>query len=423
MLNKTGISSINGKSKNGGKSNLGVSNNSLVGRVTDIILNENHPEFITYGGFNSIGTVFFEVVDSRNTGTQKYAKPAYPGFKTFPIIGELILCFSAAVPVIDNTLSNKKEYYYTNTLNLWNSPHHNISPSPRVNITSPLDNITYQQSEAGLTINSSNSEISLDLNSPSNPTQNIFLERSNIHPLMPFVGDIIYEGRFGQSLRLGSTSPSKGEYENKWSSTGVDGDPITILRNGQPSNSSNTGYIPITENINSDLSSIYLTSYQKLNTFNAASKELYDSYPVKPISPSQYTNPQILLNSDRIVINAKKDSILLSSQKSIGLSTIGSVNIDAKEHYISSNDIKLGSIRATQPVLLGDDTIEVIKQLVGAVKDLASILQVQQDWPNGELKTSFNVIAGNVIEQIDNANGILSQLNNGSLKSRTTKVQ
>ena len=423
MINRTGISSINGKSKNGGKSNLGVSNNSLVGRVTDIILNENHPEFITYGGFNSIGTVFFEVVDSRNTGTQKYAKPAYPGFKTFPIIGELILCFSAAVPIIDNTLSNKKEYYYTNTLNLWNSPHHNISPSPRVNITSPLDNITYQQAEAGLTTNPSNSEISLDLNSPSNPTQNIFLERSNIHPLMPFVGDIIYEGRFGQSLRLGSTSPSKGEYENKWSSTGIDGDPITILRNGQPSNSSNTGYIPITENINSDLSSIYLTSYQKLNTFNAASKELYDSYPVKPISPSQYTNPQILLNSDRIVINAKKDSILLSSQKSIGLSTIGSVNIDAKEHYISSNDIKLGSIRATQPILLGDDTIEVLKQLAGAIKDLASILQVQQDWPNGELKTSFNVIAGSVVTQIENANGILAQLNNGSLKSKTTKVQ
>ena len=423
MINRTGISSINRKSKNGGKSNLGSSNNSVVGRVTDIILNENHPEFVNFGAFNGIGTIFFEIVDSSNSGTQKSAKPAYPGFKSFPIIGELVLCFSAAVPVIDNTLSNKKEYYYTNTLNLWNSPHHNISPSPRVNIISSLDNITYQQSEAGLTKNPSIIENTLDLNSPSNPTQNIFLERSNIHPLMPFLGDIIYEGRFGQSLRLGSTSPSKGEYENRWSSIGTDGDPITILRNGQPSNSSNTGYIPITEDINSDLSSIYLTSYQKLNNFNAASKELYNSYSVKPIAPSQYTNPQIVLNSDRIIINAKKDSILLSSQKSIGLSTIGSVNIDAKEHYISSNDIKLGSIRATQPVLLGDDTIEVLKQLAGAIKDLASILQVQQDWPNGELKTSFNIIAGSVVTQIENANGILAQLNNGSLKSKTTKVQ
>ena len=420
MINKTGISNINRNSKNKQRSKNG-SAGSIVGRVIDIILNENHKDFYTYGGFSSIGTVIFNIVGKNNIGSTYHAKPSFPNFKSFPIIGELILCFQAATPTPGSS-SYKKEYYYTNSLNLWTNPHHNVSPNPTINNTPELDNISYSQVEAGLTTSPSDIPQTINFDS-SNPTQNIFLERSNIHPLIPFMGDIIHEGRFGQSLRLGSTSPSTGEYQNKWSSVGVDGDPITILRNGQPTNSSNTGYLPISEDINLDLSSIYLTSYQKLNNFNVASKELYNSYEVKPIAPSQYTNPQILLNSDRIVINAKKDSILLSSQKSIGLSTIGSVNIDAKEHYISSNDIKLGSIRATQPVLLGDDTIEVIKQLVGAVKDLASILQVQQDWPNGELKTSFNVIAGNVIEQIDNANGILSQLNNGSLKSRTTKVQ
>ena len=419
MINRTGISNLN-NSRIKPKS-LKSSTGSIIGRVIDIILNENHKDFHTYGGFSSIGTVIFNIVGKNNIGTTYHAKPSSPNSKSFPIIGELILCFQAATPTPGSS-SYKKEYYYTNSLNLWTNPHHNVSPNPTINNTPELDNISYSQVEAGLTTSPSDIPQTINFDS-SNPTQNIFLERSNIHPLIPFMGDIIHEGRFGQSLRLGSTSPSTGEYQNKWSSVGVDGDPITILRNGQPTNSSNIGYIPIAEDINTDLSSIYLTSYQKLNNFNAASKELYNSYPIKPIAPSQYTNPQILLNSDRIIINAKKDSILLSSQKSIGLSTIGSVNIDAKEHYISSNDIKLGSIRATQPILLGDDTIEVIKQLVGAVKDLASILQVQQDWPGGELKTSFNAIAGNVIEQIDNANGILSQLNNGSLKSKTTKVQ
>jgi hypothetical protein len=42
------------------------------------------------------------------------------------------------------------------------------------------------------------------------------------------------------------------------------GDPITILRNGQPTKTSPEGWIPITENINNDLSSIYLTSTQKI---------------------------------------------------------------------------------------------------------------------------------------------------------------
>ena len=423
MINRTGISSINKSSKSNRRSNPGPSTPSVIGRVTDIILNENHPDFSRLGKFNSIGTVFFEIVNSSNTGTTNYAKPAYPGLKSYPLIGELIFCFSAAVPLQYDSVINKNEFYYTNTLNLWNNPHHNISPNPRINPNSPLNAISYQQIEAGLSKNPSINETEIDIDLVSNPTQNIFVERSNIHPLMPFLGDIIYEGRFGQSLRLGSTSPSTSQYENNWSSTGENGDPITILRNGQPKNVNDIGYIPLTENINTDLSSIYLTSHQKLDGFKVASQENYSSYKKSPIAPSQYTDPQVVLNSDRIIINAKSDHILMSSQKSIGMSTVGSVNIDAKEHYISSNDIRLGSIRASQPVLLGDDTIDIIRQLTEAVRDLASILQMDRDWPGGELKTSFNAVAGSVISQIENTNGILAQLTNNSLKSKTTKVQ
>ena len=32
-----------------------------VGRVTDIILNSNYPDFRKYGGANGIGTIFFEL--------------------------------------------------------------------------------------------------------------------------------------------------------------------------------------------------------------------------------------------------------------------------------------------------------------------------------------------------------------------------
>jgi hypothetical protein len=114
----------------------------------------------------------------------------------------------------------------------------------------------------------------------------------------------------------------------------------------------------------------------------------------------------------------------MSSQQSISLSTIGSVNIDATSHYISSNDIKLGSKNATQPVLLGDNTVDLLIQLTEAIKSLASILQVQRDYPGGVLATSYNAIAGNILNQInDPTNGILAQLNNNSLKSQTTKVQ
>jgi len=147
-----------------------------------------------------------------------------------------------------------------------------------------------------------------------------------------------------------------------------------ILRNGQSPRASSEGWIPITENIRNDLSSIYLTSFQRLKDFKVAS-ELYASYTIPPIAPSLFTQPQIAINSNRIVINAKTDSILLSAQKSVGISTLGSANIDSNSFYISSNDIKLGSKNATEPVLKGDTTINILVDLVNQLQALTVALQ------------------------------------------------
>jgi hypothetical protein len=429
MLNKTGLTGLNrnlssprgsqGKFRN---SLLTLKSKVIAGRVTDIVLDENHPKFDEVGGLNGLGTIYYELNNLVSTKEDQTAKPLHPQSKTLPLINEIVLLFSLPDQGMGES-SNSKSYYYISNINIWNHPHHNAYPNPITSTIPSSQQKDYQQVEDGSVRRVTDKSTEIRLNSEYNPSQNTFIERTNIHPLMPFMGDIMYEGRFGQSLRLGTTSKSKSQYKNSWSTVGSEGDPITILRNGQPKKSSDKGWVPIVEDINKDLSSIYLTSYQKLKDFNVASRELYNSYKIKPIPPSQYSNPQIALNSDRIVINAKSDHILMSSQKSIGMSTVGSVNIDAQSHYISSNDIKLGSTSADQPVLLGDDTVNVLLQLTGAIRNLASILQVQQSWPGGELKTSFNSVAGNVIEQIDNANGILAQLNNDSLKSKTTKVQ
>jgi hypothetical protein len=87
----------------------------------------------------------------------------------------------------------------------------------------------------------------IDLNS-SNESQATFVEKKDIHPLYAFAWVIHYiEGRHGQSLRFGSTANchlsepkgnKKSSIENNWSNSGKNGDPITILRNGQPLNSS-----------------------------------------------------------------------------------------------------------------------------------------------------------------------------------------
>jgi hypothetical protein len=424
---KTGITNstrgTSPKSNTGGNSSQidNLQSKIVSARVLDIVLDENHPKFNDVGQWNGIGAVYYEFVNKIGSSNQaSYALPYDSQIKTYPLVNEIVLLFSLPSQQMGvNTIN--ESYFYLTPLGIWNHPHHDAYPNP-INPSKPTQTQDYKATENGVVRRVTDNSTEIDLNSPVNPSQNTFVEKTDIHPLMPFMGDSLLEGRHGQSIRFGSTAKSLSEKKNNWSTIGNNGDPITILRNGQPTNVNDRGWIPITEDLSNDLSSIYLTSYQQLNTFKVAS-ELYQSYNTPPTFPSQYKNPQVILNSDRIVINAKTDSVLLSAQTSIGMSTNGSVNIDAASHYISSNDIKLGSKNATQPVLLGNDTIEVLKQLANAVKDLASILQVQRDYPNGALVTSYNSVAGSVLNQINSANGILAQLNDNSLKSKTTKVQ
>jgi hypothetical protein len=406
-------------------------NNSLFirVRVLDIVLNNDHPRFSDVGEWNGIGTIYFEPLDG-NSITTTYAYPIFPQIKMYPLVNEIVLLAAIPSKFSEDEQTISLIYYYFPPIGIWNHPHHNAYPKTisyaklQENQQNDYDQVNGDYVRR---IDEDPTGINLNFTQYANPNQDTFVEKADVHPLLPFNGDVIYEGRWGNSIRFGSTTiipqgSSQPLIPNNWSSTGSNGDPITILRNGQPVSSSDEGWIPLTEKVSRDLSSIYLTSYQKI-PFSLAN-ENFISYTTPPTTPAQYTQPQIILNSDRIVINAKKDSVLISGQNSVGISSNGSVNIDATSHYISSNDIKLGSKNATQPVLLGNDTVDLLIQLTEAVKNLASILQVQRDYPGGALVTSYNSIAGNVLTQInDPKNGILAQLNNNSLKSKTTKVQ
>jgi hypothetical protein len=88
-------------------------------------------------------------------------------------------------------------------------------------------------------------------------------EESDHKNLQPFEGDVVLQGRFGQSVRFGSTVPSM-KNSNNWSNSGNNGDPITILVNKQGRQSTVSPFDSIIENINIDGSSIYMTSTQEI---------------------------------------------------------------------------------------------------------------------------------------------------------------
>jgi hypothetical protein len=359
----------------------GLKGQMVAARVIDIVLDENHPKFNYVGQWNGIGAIFYELVNSSGTTSNlSYALPYDSQQKTYPLVNEIVLLFSLPNQQIGVNTANQS-YFYLKPLGVWNHPHHDAYPN-LIKSNNPQQSQDYRATENGVVRQVTDGSTEIDLNSPVNPSQNTFVEKSNIHPLMPYMGDSLMEGRYGQSIRFGSTAKSKSEISNNWSSAGNNGDPITILRNGQPTQVSDRGWIPITENISQDLSSIYLTSYQKI-PFSLAN-ENFISYTTPPTTPAQFANPQIIFNSDRVIINAKNDSILISGQNSVGISSNGSVNIEStSEINLASKLVRLGGAKADQSVLKGDDTIEYLKILITELQNLSEALKVIQDWPSG----------------------------------------
>lgn len=362
----------------------------VAARVIDIVLNEKHQYYNLVGQWNGIGAIFYEIVNK--SGTKSYPNFALPydaQLKTYPLINEIVLLISLPNQSMGFVSSNES-YFYMSPLGIWNHPHHNAYPNLLDGLNDEEQTRDYPSSTSGSVRRVTDSGTDIELNG-SNPTSNTFREKTNIHPLLPFMGDSLLEGRYGQSLRFGSTARSDfnnlfpTEIQNNWSDSGENGNPITILRNGQPTKTSDEGWIPITENINNDLSSIYLTSTQKL-PYNL-SIEKSEKWIKPPTFPGQYILPQILLNSSQISINSKEDSILLSSKKSIGLTCEDEINLTGNNIVLDATNLYLGSKDSPEnklePVLLGDKTITTLRQITSILKSITNVLKLDQMFPAG----------------------------------------
>ena len=342
---------------------LKLANLNSTGRVISVVLDDTHPRYKELGGSKAIGAVELVEVSggtadySTTVKNQNYkvAFPLQPGIKNYPLINEIVFLVSQPTKKLQQRTS-AVSLYYISVVNLWNHPHHNAIPYS-AGSTSPANSKNYQDTTLGSTnkLTDSSGEIKFG---------DYFKERPNIFPLQPYEGDLIYEGRWGNSIRFTGTAPSR----NPWSSEGTQGDAITIIRNGQTDNPNKNGWDFTVEDINTDASSIYLTTTQKIPLVASTNYFSYKNNP--PTKPNEYTGKQIIINSGRLVFNTTEDHLMLSSAKSISLSSTETVNIDATEMTIQTEKIYLGSKSATEPLLLGDTTVELLKEMLAILKDL-----------------------------------------------------
>jgi len=414
MAHKYGFASVNSQ-LNTGRDNQSttqtqlntLASNMISARVTDIILDDQHPKFDTYGKFSSLGTIFFEAVEgspSISSQISKIASPLIPYLKNYPLVDELVLLFLLPNNQV-NLGSNTKKYFYLNPIAIWNTPHLNAYPNLQsTSQTQPSQQKSYQAIEQGQTRKSSSETVNYSYNSPL--VGGTFLERSNIHPLLAFAGDIITEGRWGNSIRFGSTAKSDNIlYGNNWSNTGGNGNPITIIRNGQPKDASKEGYLPIVEDINKDLSSIYLTSNQSipLTTTITNNPSIKDN---SLESLGSYQGSQVMLNSSRLVFNANSTgSMLLNSEGAISLTSVYTVGIYSQEGDISLQSsrgvIRLGDYNANQSIILGDNFMFDFQNLLKKLRNLCQLLVgepelVVSTGAASSVKTTINLMLDNI---------------------------
>lgn len=370
-MSKTGFAAINTSAQVGTTgaaktaNDLALLNNKTAGRVISVVMDDTHPRYQELGGAKAIGAV--ELVDV-TAGTADYsttskkqllkvAYPLYANNTTYPLINEIVYTVSLPSKGTQQRTSAVSNYYIS-IVNLWNHPHHNGIPYV-AGSTTPANSKNYIDTSLG------------SVNKLTDSTGTIkfgeyFKERSNIFPLQPFEGDVVYQGRWGNSIRLSGTAPGK----NNWSSVGQQGDAITIIRNGQTDSPDKNGWNFTTEDINTDASSIYLTTTQKI-PFKVASTNYYSYIDNTPTLPNEYSSKQIILNSGRLIFNSSEDHLMLSSAKSINLNAITGLNIDTNKVTFQTDNIYLGSKSATEPLVLGDALEAVVKELISIIQDMA----------------------------------------------------
>ena len=236
-----------------------------IARVQDVIMDPLHPKF---NGQSSIGSICYTLIGDPpppDILQCEIAAPLNTNISHIPVPNEIVFLVSAPSKNYNENENLVNYYLYPHAI--FQDPNSNALPNA--------------------------------VDSNNNFYRGNFIEMENIRPLVPFDGDVLIEGRFGNSIRFGSTNISSNTfYKNEWSNTGTYGDPITIIRNGQQAldNQFVNNFDHIIENINKDDSSIYLCSRQKLLAFQPAS--LHDgSYNTDIFKQNSQTNePEIASN-------------------------------------------------------------------------------------------------------------------------------
>jgi len=301
--------------------------------LAEVVSIENTYEYNNSGGNKNDSNLFS--VTAKVISETPWAvtvRPANPNIKQIPVVGEQILIFPGGKETQVGSRNYSKQWYYFPAYSIESSIHENSHP--------------------GLAITPINDFSGVPDFINDRPMGNTF-EDKIISPLQPYEGDVLVEGRWGNSIRLGSSISNDVEGEDfytlnpTWKSTNENrGDPIIILSNKRNNKPGHNEFV--IEDNEKDGASLYLTSTQNFPGLQL-SKPLgtYGS-----INESEYDAPQLIGSADRIILQAKKDIIALDAKKRI---------------VINTPELKIGDESACEAMVHGDVLLDILMDILNVI--------------------------------------------------------
>ena len=387
----------------GGLPNLSQIHNSLAGveqrlrstefyeleatEVIDVIFDEADLPLEADGTptYSLVGAIKGRMVNSQHKQPESrlgWIQPMDANIKQYPLIGEYV--------IVGRYLGR---YYYAQTINMLGSPNSNSYPGYSGDKASLTDN----------TIRRHAHNRSVEVGATKTPNKaasgeftvgDPFVPNPLIRQLQPSFGDVIFNGRLGQSIRFGSNPDTL--------------EPNILIRAGQLTDAEAFGKTadvddlkdnankPVTEDINADGSSLWITSDQEVPLEVAIESDLTPTIDGK----------QIILNSDRLLFNAKNGGdIFCYSANDINF-------IATTQTVVESPKIFLGNVEATEPVVKGQILVDLLLELIGILDGIHTVptpagpipkLNVAQT-TTGPLAKAFADIKGKVKDILSEQN-------------------
>ncbi len=366
--------------------------------------------------YSWIGRALVRLVETQQKMEKEqltWATPLDPNISEYPLINEVV----AVVQYMG-------QVYYSKALNSGNLPNSNVD-------------FGIEQSIGGFYDSSGKQKGNRELNKPTTEFQGprsetrfgggygfegvagrYFVINKNIRAVKRFEGDMVFESRFGQSIRFSAYDNNRkndtsdislrGYYnvvDNPYTKTPTGGgNPMIIIRNRQrpilkegevykaheklpPAIGTKVeknvgGYIE--EDINNDGSTIAITSGQTITKWvTTCYKQMWEQKKEEqpkfsPDGSSKFKYPilnkdQIVINSDRLILSSRLGETFHYSKKRYGIVTDSEYTVDAHDQIVfntnnktvfNSPAIYLGQYDETnEPCLLGQTTVNWLYKL------------------------------------------------------------